>query len=259
MAFDRVLTLNGVHNFRDYGGYAVSGGGQVRTGLLYRSGQHVEATDRDLAAIDALNIEHVIDMRGNGEREAYPCRRGDGFAGDVVFYNGETAALAPHVEAAGGGLDEAAVHRRMTDLYAKLPSREPVLWVMRRYFDILAKGEGASLIHCLAGKDRTGMAVALLHHALGVHPDDAMADFLLTNTAGNIDARIEVGAGAIREKWGNISDDTIRILMGVDARYLQAMYDAVDDEYGSTDAFLSDVLHVDDARREALRLHYIEA
>ena len=263
MPIDRTVPLTGVHNFRDYGGYPVAGGGRVRTGLLYRSGQHVDASADDLAAIDALGIRHVIDMRGASERRSYPCRRAEGFDAQVIFYDGETAALAPHVEAGGGSeggvMDADAAHARMEKLYADLPNREPVLWIMRRYFDILALGKGASLIHCLAGKDRTGMAVALLHHALGVSRDDAMADFLLTNTTGDMDARVAAGAATIRAKWGDLSDDTIRVLMGVDERYLAAMYRSVESRYGSLDDFLRDELDVDDAKRAALRLHLIEA
>ncbi|MDZ4307225.1 tyrosine-protein phosphatase [Allopontixanthobacter sp.] len=255
----RVLSLSGVHNFRDYGGYAVPGGGTVKRGVLFRSGQHSDASDTDLEAIAALDLNCIIDMRGNGERRTYPCRRHPGFTGEVVFYDGETAALAPHVEAARDALDEAAAHAKMEALYANLPFRKPLIAVLRLYFAALAKGPAPSLVHCLAGKDRTGMAVALLHHALDVHPDDAMEDFLLTNTAGNIDARVAAGAETIRAKWGPLADSTIRILMGVDARYLAAMRKAVEREHGSLDAFLANVLEVDSATRDALRLHLIEA
>lgn len=259
---ERTLPLEGVHNFRDYGGYPTSNGGRMKRGLLWRSGQHLDATEGDLARIAELGLRHVIDFRGASERSSYPCPRPDGFDAEVLFYDGETAALAPHVEAAEGALDVAAAHDKMEALYARLPQREPVLYVMRLYFEALAKGPeeggGASLVHCLAGKDRTGMAVALLHHALGVHPDDAMEDFLLTNTAGNIDARVAAGAVAVRSKWGDISDETIRVLMGVDERYLVAMRKAVEAEHGSLDAFLKDVLGVDEERRAALRLHLVE-
>ena len=254
----RVLKLSGVHNFRDYGGYR-AGANRVKRGLLFRSGQHCDADERDLQEISALGLRHVIDMRGNSERAKYPCRRPQDFSGEIVFYDGETAALAPHVEAAEGALDAAAAHAKMEALYANLPFRAPLIAVMRQYFAALAEGQGASLVHCLAGKDRTGMAVALLHHTLGVHPDDAMEDFLLTNTAGNLDARVAAGAQTIRDKWGAIDDSTIRILMGVDARYLAAMRKAVESEHGSLDVFLRDVLGVDEAQRDALRLHLIEA
>src|SRR3546814_6218361 len=68
MLADRVLPLSGVHNFRDYGGYGVEGGGRLRDGSLWRSAQHAEADDDDLAAIDALGIETIIDLRGDDER-----------------------------------------------------------------------------------------------------------------------------------------------------------------------------------------------
>lgn len=256
---DRVLPLSGVHNFRDYGGYAVSGGGRVRTGLLFRSGEHGKATDADLAAIDALDLAHVVDLRGNSERRANPCRRGPGFSAEVHFFDGETAGLAPHVEAARDSINAEAAHAAMESLYAQLPFRDNLIWIFRRYFAALASGEGASVVHCLAGKDRTGMAVDLLHHILGVHPDDAMADYLLTNTAGDMDARVAAGAKAVRAKYGNVDDATIRVLMGVDARYLYAARKAVEEEHGSLDAFLRDVLEVDETKREALRLHLVEA
>lgn len=255
MTDPRVLPLEGVHNFRDYGGYPVAGGGRVRRGLLWRSGHHVDASEADLAAIDALAIAHVIDLRGNAERAASPCARGPGFCAEVHFYDGETAYLAPHLEASDGPLDPASAHRALERIYRDLARREPVLWGMRRYFEVLARGDGASLVHCLAGKDRTGMAVALLHHALGVHPDDAMADFMLTNSAGNMEARVAAGAKAVRGRYGDISNETVRVLMGVDERYLIAMREAVEAEFGSIDAFMESVLGVDANRREALRLH----
>lgn len=255
----RVLPLEGIHNFRDYGGYPVAGGGRLKRGILWRSGQHVDATGPDLEALDRLALAHVIDLRGESERRNAPCRRAPGFAAEVHCYDGETANLAPHLEAAGGALDVEEAHRAMEQVYRNLPGRAPVLWVMRRYFAVLAKGEGASLVHCLAGKDRTGMSVALLHHALGVHWDDAMEDFLLTNTAGNIEARIAAGSAALRARFGGVSDETIRVLMGVDARYLHAMREAVEAAHGSLDAFLEDVLGVTAKTREALRLHLVEA
>jgi len=93
MTETRVLTLQGVHNFRDYGGYAAAGG-RVKRGLLWRSGQHVDASAADLAAIDALGLAHVIDLRGNAERTNAPCARAPGFCAEVHFYDGETAYLA---------------------------------------------------------------------------------------------------------------------------------------------------------------------
>ena len=189
MIENRVLPLEGVHNFRDYGGYAVVGGGRVKTGVLWRSGEHGGATADDLGRIDELGLTTVIDLRGNSERANNPCRRPDGFAAEVVFHDGETAGLALHVEAAEGVLTQADARRAMQRLYEGLPYRENLLPVLRRYFAVLAERDGPSVLHCLAGKDRTGFAAAMLHHTLGVSRDEIMADYLLTNVAGNIDRR----------------------------------------------------------------------
>src|SRR3546814_6070634 len=115
MLADRVLSLSGVHNFRDYGGYDVEGGGRLRDGVLWRSAHNVEADDDDLAAIDALGIETVIDRRGNDEREAHPCRRSEIFVGWVLFAGGVTAGIAPHLQAAGGAMDVEPERARLTD------------------------------------------------------------------------------------------------------------------------------------------------
>ncbi len=255
---DRVIALDGVANLRDYGGYAAAGGARVRRGILFRSGDQHAATERDLSALAALNLAAIVDLRGNGERERHPSLRPDGCKARVLFFDGETAGLAPHLEAAEGVLDEAGAHRAMERIYARLPFRENLIWIMRRYFAVLAEGESASLVHCHAGKDRTGMAVALLHHALGVHPDDAMEDYLLTNSAVDLDARVADNRETARQKYGARDDATIRVLMGVDARYLDAAYRALREEHGSIDAFLRQVLQVDDERMEALRLHLLE-
>lgn len=266
-ADERVLNLSGVRNFRDYGGYAVAGGGRVKRGMLWRSGEHGEASDTDLDHIAALDLRYIVDLRGNGEREVSPCRRHPDFDGEVLFYDGETGGLAPLLEQNEGTMTEEYAHRAMEAIYADLPNRENLLWIFRRYFASLnhaagsapGTGDFGNLIHCHAGKDRTGMAVALLHHTLGVHPDDAMADFLMTNAASDIDAQVARKAEGMRKKFGPMEDEAVRVFMGVDERYLLAARRAVEESHGSLDAFLSDVLNVDDARRDALRLHWIEA
>lgn len=253
----RIIELEAIHNFRDYGGYTTTSGGRVKSGLLWRSGEHGAASDTDLDRVAALDLRHIVDLRGNGEREVSPCRRHPDFGGEVLFYDGDTGGLAPLVDRRDAPLSVRDAHRAMEDIYADLPNRENLLSIMRRYFAALAGGEGASLVHCHAGKDRTGMAVDLLHHALGVHPDDAMADYLLTNEASDLDARVANSGDSVREKYGAMGDETIRVLMAVDERYILAARKAVTEEHGSADAFLRDVLGVDEAARDALRLHLI--
>src|SRR5580704_12682960 len=80
----RILDLEGVVNFRDYGDYATAAGARIHPGRLYRSAHHGEATDADLAAIGALGIAVVVDLRRPNERERSPSRRPVGFTGQVI-------------------------------------------------------------------------------------------------------------------------------------------------------------------------------
>lgn len=252
------LLTEGIHNLRDYGGYTTGGGGRVKTGLLFRSGHHAEATDADLQAVANLQLAHVIDLRGDSERARHTCRRGEGFAAEVLFFEGETAGLAPHLEAAEGSVDAQGAHQAMVELYAALPDRVGLNAVLRRYFVALSSGEGASLVHCAAGKDRTGIAVDLLHHALGVHPDDAMEDYLLTNQSPRNEERIAHGRALMGGKYGARDDATIRVLMGVDPAFLEAARQSLTDRFGSTDAYLEQQLGVDAAMRAALKAELVE-
>src|SRR3546814_10609086 len=82
---DRFLSLEGVHKFRDCGGYAVAGGGRLRRGVLWRSGQHHGATDSDLDRIAGLGLASVFDLRTPKERETHPCRRPSGFEAELFY------------------------------------------------------------------------------------------------------------------------------------------------------------------------------
>lgn len=259
MAETRVLPLQGVHNFRDYGGYAGVGGALVKPGVLWRSAQHVEASEADLEAIHKLGIVTVVDLRGPSEYEANPCRRHAGFSAQVFRYPEETAGLALHTEAADGVVTATEARAAMLRLYEGIAFRENLVPMLRCYFEVLRRAEGPSLVHCVAGKDRTGFAVALAQHVLGVARDDILADYLLTNQAGNIEARIAAGAEQIRARHGGIDDATVRTLMGVEEDYLRTALAAVEGRHGSIDGYLSDVLGVDETTREALRGYYLEA
>ena len=153
----------------------------------------------------------------------------------------------------------ADAHRAMVDLYAFMPFRPNLIAVMRMYFEALAGREGASLLHCLAGKDRTGLAAALLHILVGVHRDDMMADYLLTNTAGNAEARIAAGAASIRASRGaQVSDDAVRTLMAVDAEYLDAALTAIVAQHGSVESYARDVLGVTPERLAQIEAHLVD-
>lgn len=258
MTENRVLPLEGVHNFRDYGGYASAHGGAVKRGLLWRSAQHGDATDADLAAIEQLGINAIVDLRGPSEREAKPCRRPDGFNAQVFTYPEETAGLALHTEAANGVVTAAEARAAMLRLYDGIAYRENLVPMLKCYFMVLQRADGANLVHCVAGKDRTGFAVALFQRVLGVHPDDVMADYLLTNQASKLDERISAGAFRDIPRYAAHDAETVRALWGVEEDYLRTAFAALEARHGTVDSYLEAVLQIDANASEQLREAYLD-
>ena len=256
---DRVFALSGIHNFRDYGGYATGGGGRLKSGVLFRSGQHIGATPDDLRAVDALDLTTVIDLRGVSERRHYPCTRSSAFCALVLFADGETAGAggAAHAVAARDVVTADDAHAAMVDLYQFMPHRPNLQAAFRHYFNALADRDGANLVHCFAGKDRTGVVVALLHRLTGVHGDDIMADYVLTNTAGNSAARIAAGTESIRRSRPDASDAAVAKLMSVDPAYLHAAFATIDQDFGGAERYVTETLGIDPPAVDRVRANLV--
>jgi protein tyrosine/serine phosphatase len=252
---ERILAADGIHNFRDYGGYRALGGSRLKRGTLFRSAQHKNATDSDLRLVLDSGIRMVIDLRGDAERASHPCRRHADFAGKVVFVTGET--VNPVSDLAPVDSAESAAER-MRHSYTKLPFRPLMRQALAKYFEALLDAEGGSLVHCLAGKDRTGIAVALFHHMLGVHPDDLMADYVLTNEARRNEAWLAAGAAVIRARNGpNVPMEAVRMLMSADPSFLDAAFGAIRERFGTIDAYVERDLGMTPAMRGALADKYL--
>jgi len=252
------LPTEGIHNFRDYGGWLTRDGGQLRRGLLFRSGQHVGATDEDLALIGALDIRTVIDLRGTSERERNPCRRVEGFAGEVIYYDGETSSSPPHMDVDPDVTTADFARERMLGVYARMPQNPAMQDMFARYLRILAERDGASLVHCFAGKDRTGVAATLLLHILGVSEKNQMAEFLRTNTAPTLAVLRAQSVPGIEERLGRkLDEDGIRALLEVHDDYLLRFRETVVAMDGSLDGWLAARIGVDEPLRQVLRERFV--
>lgn len=252
------LPTDGIHNLRDYGGYAAAGGARVKTGLLWRSGQHMEASEADLATLARLDIRTIIDLRGVSERVNYPCRRHPDFNAEVIAYDGETTNSPPH-EGGGGRVEMTPqkARERMLAVYTRMPNNPAMLDMFSRYFSALETRAGASLVHCFAGKDRTGVAASLLLHALGVHRDDVLADFLRTNDAPTIHILERQSLPRMEAHYGEIAPEARANLMGVLPEYFATYVAEATRIAGSLDAYMASALGVDAARKERLRARFL--
>ena len=254
-AADRVLQLSGVHNLRDYGGYATTGGGRLARAMLFRSGEHHRATDEDLTRIARLGLGAVVDLRSRKERMAAPCRRPDGFSARTYAADEDSiSVLGPHMEAArtkGAAFDATAL---MCQSYALMPFQPQLTAALKLYFQALVDADGPTLVLCAMGKDRTGFAVALLHRAMGAHKDDVMADYMLTNTAGDSEARLAEGTAHLRPLVGaQVADSTIVQLLEVRPDYLESAFRSIGQRFSGLDDYIAHHLETPHARIEAIR------
>lgn len=248
------LPTEGIHNLRDYGGYDAADGAKVKTGLLFRSGQHMEASESDLETIQSLDIRTIIDLRGLSERTTFPCRRHETFDAHVIAYDGETSNSPPHE----GGWDKVDMtaeraRNRMIAVYTRMPVNPAMIDMFTRYFEALATRDGGSLVHCFAGKDRTGIAASLLLHVLGVHKDDVVAEFLRTNDAPTQHILERQSLPRMEAHYDAIEPEAIRNLMGVLPEYIETYWNEVTRDHGSMDAYLAQTLGVDEQRKARLR------
>jgi len=171
---DRHLPFQGCFNFRDIGGYPTVDGRSVRWGRYYRAGRQDRMTEADLARLSELAIRTQIDLRRPDEA----ADQGPGPLGELgaAYHN---IAVIPL-----GGTDQ--LSRLVGDTgisgrrYLGYLEFGPDSWL--RLFELFAAADRHPvLVHCTAGKDRTGVTTAFLLAVLGVDRAWIEADYLLTN------------------------------------------------------------------------------
>jgi len=251
---DRLLPFQALDNFRDYGDYAVAEG-RVARGRLYRSAHQARATEADLDQLARLNLATVVDLRRPSERRDQPSRRPANWAGQVIESVHDDGGEAPHITfLKTADLTEASGRTFMIDTYRRLPFEPAHVDLFSRYFRALAQGEGPVLIHCAAGKDRTGLLAALTHSLLGVSREDLIDDYLLTNVAVDLEGRAEGIAKKLTAMTGRpATHGAVVAFLGVEADYLDAAFAEITARHGSLAAYREQVLGADPALAERIR------
>ena len=253
----RILALEGVDNFRDYGDYRTAAGRHIRPGRLYRSANHAMATDADLDAIAALNLSVMVDLRRAEERLRSPNRRPETCAAVVISNDIDENQGDPDpwmTFLSGSDLTPGSFHDYLLDYYREAPFKARHVDLFTRYFRALGETEGPVLIHCAAGKDRTGILAALTHHLVGVHADDIVEDYLLTNDEARFERRAPLALQHLAEATGRQPDPAVaRMVMGVDAVFLDTAFKALTEAHGGPDRYMEQVLGVDAALRDKIQ------
>lgn len=248
------LRLESAPNFRDLGGHATTDGRRVRTGMLFRSSQLSALTDADLALVGALGIRCVIDLRALDERTAQPARWADAPA--FRFESGKASLADEMKESLAGTSGAERVRIGFSTLYARIPELYETEY--RALFERLAAGDVPLLVNCTAGKDRTGVASALILSALGVPRENVIADYVETNARfGNLksarDGLPVAGAAAAVAAKHATSQAARDALWAADPEFLALALDAVERDHGSVGAYITECLGIGPAGLSAMR------
>jgi protein-tyrosine phosphatase len=256
----RALPLPKAPNLRDLGGYRTLDGRQVKWGLLYRSGALDKLDESDQRYLERLQLLRVVDLRSQQEVEDAPDRLPPALLArriemPIIAGNIDVRALTSKInsgDVAGLDLNDMLVNANR-DFVRK--DRQ----VFRDWLHGLLDEQGApQLFHCTAGKDRTGFAAAILLLALGVPEQTVMQDYLASNQY-LAQKNLRVAEQIKQASQGRTDPALVLPLLGVEARYLDAAFAAMREDYGSVEGFLRDGLGVDEQMRERLREKFLEA
>jgi len=241
----RHLSLQGASNFRDLGGYPTADGRTTRWRHIFRSNHLGQLTTTDIEIVRALGVRSAFDFRGVEERAAGAC-----VVNEITVHSlpiEPTVVASLRAELARGTLTAPVALDIMRESYRNYVRHNTHSF--RNLFGHLLEDSTPLVIHCTAGKDRTGFASALILHALGV-PDDVIAeDYLLTNTYYKRD----VSSAA------DLPADVLNAIGSVEASYLAAAFEAVGSEYGDLETYLRDGLKLGTAERTALKARYLQS
>ncbi len=242
---DRLLRLQGATNFRDLGGYPGHGGRPVRWRRLFRSEHLAGLTDADRATLTALGLGQAFDFRGVDERAATPY--------DLPGVVQHTLAIEPSVvqrlqdlTAAGSTLTAAITAELMRELYRSLVSEQADRFA--EMFEHLLQADVPAVIHCTAGKDRTGIAAALILSALGVSRDWVLQDYLLTNRHYK----------HARPAPSETPAEVLAVLWRVEQGFLDAALQVIDAEHGGIEPFLRQRIGLSQAALDTLAVRYLQ-
>lgn len=264
----RLLPLEGGRNFRDLGGYATADGQTVKWGHAFRSGVMHELTDADYDYLSGIGVKVICDFRESDERLREPTDWRGGAAEYLTFADPAeedpadnpmfAALLSPDSTA-----DDVAAG--MAAGYVDIAKGEAEGYT--KMFDRLAAGDIPLAFNCSAGKDRAGTAAALLLTALGVPRETVVYDYSLSDDYVdymaeflNDEARAEAAADPDNPYafLFQLPPEKVTPLLASHPMYIEATFDALDEEYGSVMGFIQTELDVTDSELASIRSALLE-
>ena len=234
--------MHSIYNFRDFGGYQTQNGTRLKKGLLYRSGDLSKASNADLENLSVLGIKTICDLRSEHEKQVEPDRIPDGEG--IKFFN---IPMRPIVDY------HARSFRRLFSLmFGEERRRDYIAESYKAYreyatgylpqlkslFKYISSPENLPvLIHCSAGKDRTGVISGLIQQVLGVSPETVLDDYLKTNE--NLGAYTEEIVERLKKlAYFGVPWKMYMPLFDARIDYLNAAFTQIKEEFGALDKWM---------------------
>lgn len=244
--------LGSASNFRDTAGpdgtgYVTTSGATMKKGMIYRSSA-LALSAADVATVGTLGIRQVCDLRTPAEIKAQP---------DVPLAGATWQNLNVLGAASIGPIPTtgATATAFMLSMYRAFVTSDTAHASYHALFTGFADAGENLILHCTAGKDRTGWATAILHTILGLSQQTIFADYLLTNVYSA--SGIAASVAQAQKAGGQNAADMMTALQGAHADYLQAAFDQVTASYGSMTSYIVNGLQLDQATLNAIRQHML--
>ncbi|MBV1906975.1 MAG: tyrosine-protein phosphatase [Pseudomonadales bacterium] len=230
----RFIPIPGSLNFRDFGGYSTNDGGQVNLGSLYRCGSLANIPDHAHAEFADLDIGVICDLRRFEEAKHAPTPTTAPFdcRVHIPIRPGSAVQMRDIFDDPAYSADH--LIEFMQEITVDIAENN--LEAYRQLFTELLEVDTAFLLHCSAGKDRTGFGCAMILASLGVSEQDIINDYLLTNDATEL---VDLMLPAYRKRYGGATDEKkLRVIAGVKHEYLRAALDQLHLLHGSIEGYL---------------------
>jgi protein-tyrosine phosphatase len=248
-----------ITNFRDLGGIKNKEGKTVKKHKFLRSGELSRLTKKQSDQLrDEFDLAKVVDFRSTKEAEERP----DILVPDTKYIHID---ILENIKDEGASIEDFVqigspkrAHEYMQKLYNEITVDPTAQKGYRSFFEeiLSLQEQGSLLFHCFAGKDRTGIGAALILEALDVPKKEIYTDFMVTNQLRQQENQ-EILQAARAEGMAEKPLKALAVALNVDNSYLDAFYQSVSDNYGSTAAYLKEALQLDNDRKQALQQRFL--
>jgi len=256
LSTERKFGMQGTPNFRDFGGYRSADGRQVKWGYLFRSGQLSSLSKQDVDLLASLDLDLVCDFRRAEEQQNDPSRLPRERRPKIVslpIIPGSNSRFFEEAENQLGG--RAAMYDFMLEINRDFAEAQTATYA-RMFSEILEVDDARFLVHCAAGKDRTGFAAALVLAALGVPRDVIMRDYMLTSRF--FKPMQEIDRLKRKYEMDHMDAESILPMLEVHEDYLARALGIIEQNYASMAAYLEEALGVGPAELAELRGRYLD-